>query len=95
MASFSRVIHARRGLSRQLCFPPPLRRGRRRIPSVSGKGDDDSKPYDGTVELYLGLRRRGLIPELRVGDGGHDWKYWRSMVEAVFVFFDGAFRAAE
>lgn len=55
-------------------------------------GDDDYwKLHDGTVELYIGLRRIGLKPELRVGDGGHDWKFWRSVTDAALLFLDGSF----
>ena len=59
-------------------------------------GDDDYWTlYDGTVEMYIELRRIGLKPELRVGDGGHNWKFWRLMIEDVFQFFDANLRAAE
>ncbi len=59
-------------------------------------GDDDYWTlYDGTVEMYIELRRVGLKPELRVGDGGHDWKFWRLMIADVFQFFDANLRAAE
>ena len=59
-------------------------------------GDDDYWTlYDGTVEMYIELRRIGLKPELRVGNGGHNWKFWRLMIEDVFHFFDAKLRAAE
>jgi enterochelin esterase-like enzyme len=59
-------------------------------------GDDDYWIlYDGTVEMYIELRRIGLKPELRVGDGGHNWKFWRLMTEDVFHFFDANLRAAK
>jgi S-formylglutathione hydrolase FrmB len=59
-------------------------------------GDDDYFTlYDGTVEMYIELRRIGLKPELRVSDGGHNWKFWRLMIEDVFQFFDVNLRAAE
>jgi S-formylglutathione hydrolase FrmB len=45
--------------------------------------------------MYIELRRVGLKPELRVGDGGHNWKFWRLMIEDVFQFFDANLRAAE
>ncbi|MEM6547505.1 MAG: alpha/beta fold hydrolase [Pseudomonadota bacterium] len=57
--------------------------------------DDYFRLHDGTVEMYVELRRRGLKPELRVGDGGHDWDYWRGAAEEAFRFFDGVFHPAE
>lgn len=51
-------------------------------------GDDDHLGfYDGAVELYLDLRNGGMKPELRVADGGHDWRHWRPMSREVFSFF--------
>jgi S-formylglutathione hydrolase FrmB len=59
-------------------------------------GDDDCWTlHDGTVEMYIEFRRIGLKPELRVGDGGHNWKFWRLVIEDVFQFFDANLRAAE
>ncbi|WP_428648158.1 alpha/beta hydrolase [Roseibium sp.] len=50
-------------------------------------GDDDYwKLHDGTVDMYVELRRAGFRPELRVGNGGHDWKYWRSVTEEALKF---------
>jgi enterochelin esterase family protein len=55
-------------------------------------GDDDFFDlHDGTVEMYLALRRIGLEPELRIGDGGHDWAYWRSVVPEMLAFLDAGF----
>lgn len=51
-------------------------------------GDDDNfGAYDGAVELFLELRRQGIKPELRVGDGGHDWAFWRRMLPDTLRFF--------
>ncbi|MDU8945677.1 alpha/beta hydrolase [Ovoidimarina sediminis] len=53
-------------------------------------GDDDYwKLHDGTVELYIELRRAGLRPELRVDNGGHDWKYWRRVSPDALSFLAG------
>jgi enterochelin esterase family protein len=58
-------------------------------------GDDDYfELYDGALEMFLALRARGLKPELRVDDGGHDWEYWARVAPEVFRFIDGTFRAA-
>jgi len=52
-------------------------------------GDDDVfASHDGTVEMYLELRRHGLKPALRVGDGGHDWTFWRAMLPESLRFID-------
>ena len=54
-------------------------------------GDDDYfQLHDGAAELYLDLRSMGLKPELRVGDGGHDWTFWRGMEGEAFRFLDAA-----
>jgi enterochelin esterase family protein len=59
-------------------------------------GDDDYWDLqDGTVEMYVELRRIGLEPELRVGDGGHDWAYWGAALPDVLRFFDAAFGPGE
>ena len=59
-------------------------------------GDDDYfQLHDGTVELYIALRRHGLKPELRVADGAHNWAYWRSVMDEMFHFFDGVLNPAE
>ena len=52
-------------------------------------GDDDYFDLqDGTVEMYLELRAHGLEPELRVRDGGHDWRLWGALIPDVFRFLD-------
>ena len=59
-------------------------------------GDDDELALnDGTVEMYLDLRAYGLRPELRVTDGGHNWRHWRQMVDEVLHFFDQGWENAE
>ena len=56
-------------------------------------GDDDEMgAYDGTVEMFLELRRIGLKPELRIGNGGHNHRFWRSMLKETFSFLDQALR---
>ena len=56
-------------------------------------GDDDYfQLYDGAAELFLDLRAMGLKPEFRVGDGGHDWAFWRGMEGETFRFLDAAWR---
>ncbi|MEI4235317.1 alpha/beta hydrolase [Roseovarius sp. D22-M7] len=52
-------------------------------------GDDDAMgAYDGTVEMFIELRKRGLKPELRISDGGHDHAFWKSKLSDVFRFVD-------
>jgi enterochelin esterase family protein len=58
-------------------------------------GDDDGfGAYDGAVELFLELRRQGIKPELRIGDGGHDWRFWRRMLPETVRFFAASFASA-
>lgn len=57
-------------------------------------GDDDwFGSYDGTLEMFLDLRAAGLKPELRVADGGHDLRLWRSMLPEALRFLDLSWRA--
>lgn len=54
--------------------PPPL---------YLSVGDHDYFDLEeGTIELYLELKSRGIRPELRVLDAGHTWPLWRSEFEA-------------
>jgi enterochelin esterase family protein len=51
-------------------------------------GDDDYfKFYEGSCALFVALRRAGLAAELRVDDGGHDWRLWRGQFPEVLRFF--------
>ena len=50
-------------------------------------GDDDYfRLYEGTIELFLDLRDAEVAAELRVGDGAHDWKYWRRTLPEALRF---------
>lgn len=50
-------------------------------------GDDDEMgAYDGTVEMFLDLRRLGLKPELRIAEGKHNHCFWRSMLRETLIF---------
>lgn len=54
-----------------------------------GVGDDDYFALqDGTMEMYLELRAHGLRPELRVLDGGHDWRLWSRLLDDVLRFLE-------
>ncbi len=56
-------------------------------------GDDDwFGSYDGTLEMFLDLRAAGLKPELRVADGGHDWRFWRRMTPGALSFLNKCWR---
>lgn len=57
-------------------------------------GDDDYfKFYEGSAALFVALRRAGLPAELRIDDGGHDWKLWRKQFPQVVRFLSNAMRA--
>jgi len=46
-------------------------------------GDDDYFDfYEGSAALFIDLRRAGVPAELRIDDGGHDWKLWRKQFTA-------------
>lgn len=48
-------------------------------------GDDDYL-YDGNIELYKAMRKRGIPLEYRMKDGGHTWSYWQGSLPAVLSF---------
>jgi S-formylglutathione hydrolase FrmB len=57
-------------------------------------GDDDHLGFEiGTVELFAALRARGAPVELRIGDGGHDWRYWGPAAAEGFRFLDAGWPA--
>jgi S-formylglutathione hydrolase FrmB len=50
-------------------------------------GDDDYfKFHEGSVAMFLALRRAALPAELRVVDGGHDWTVWQKQFPEVIRF---------
>ena len=58
-------------------------------------GDDDAFGFElGTVELFSALRRRAIPAELRIGDGGHDWRYWRRAAADALRWLDAGWPAA-
>ncbi|MEM7406409.1 MAG: alpha/beta hydrolase family protein, partial [Pseudomonadota bacterium] len=57
-------------------------------------GDDDFFGiYKSTTALFARLRDEGLKAELRIGDGGHDWRYWRTVLPEVLKRFSTEFGA--
>lgn len=81
-------------LARQSPFAslPALARLEDPPPVLLAVGDEDYFDFqDGTVEMYLALRRIGMEPELRVTDGGHDMPFVRSVLDEALVFLDSAF----
>lgn len=56
-------------------------------------GDDDFFGlYFGTLDMFEALRRAGIDAELRVVDGGHDWRVWRPAAVEALRFFDAGWR---
>ena len=59
-------------------------------------GDDDFlKFYEGSCQLFVALRRAGLNAELRVDDGGHDWRLWGRQIPDVIRFLAGAIQTPQ
>lgn len=59
-------------------------------------GDDDAMgAYDGTVEMFIELRKRGLKPELRISDGGHDHALWKSRLRDILRFVDESWESRD
>ncbi|GJL80397.1 MAG: hypothetical protein DHS20C01_00310 [marine bacterium B5-7] len=59
-------------------------------------GDDDYfGVFNSTTKLYDDLWEAGIPAELRIGDGGHNWKYWSSILPNVLKHFarDFGYRA--
>ena len=51
-------------------------------------GDDDGFGTQfATLELFEELRDRNIPAELRIDDGGHDWKVWRSALGPMLQWF--------
>lgn len=51
-------------------------------------GDEDFT-YDANIDLVAAFRSRHIPYELRIKDGGHDWRYWgKSLREAICFVFD-------
>ncbi len=44
-------------------------------------GDDDFPSIvDGTVRMHLALKEAGIESELRIDNGGHEWRMWRDVI---------------
>ena len=54
-------------------------------------GDEDFL-LDVNTEFYKEMRKAGIPCELRVRDGNHDWKYWRSSLSIALPFISDSFR---
>jgi S-formylglutathione hydrolase FrmB len=55
-------------------------------------GDDDELELaTGAVLLHAALRRAGLRAELRITDGGHDWRLWARELDPALRFVGAAF----
>lgn len=54
-------------------------------------GDDDPNQYEGNCLVHLAMRKKEILHEFRIRDGGHTWSYWRSALPKVleFVSFTG------
>jgi S-formylglutathione hydrolase FrmB len=56
-------------------------------------GDDDGLNfYEGSTQLFVALRRAGLQAELRVEDGGHDWRLWGKQLPDLLRFVTDAMK---
>lgn len=51
-------------------------------------GDDDHIPnvYEGNCLIHIAMRKKEILHEFRIGDGGHTWNYWRSALPKVLEF---------
>ena len=53
-------------------------------------GDDDFL-YEGNALIHIAMRKKGILHEYRVRDGGHGWTYWRDSLPEVLRFISDAF----
>ena len=53
-------------------------------------GDDDFL-FNGNSTLHIEMRQLGLPHEYRVRDGGHQWSYWRSGLDAGLEYIGAGF----
>ncbi len=53
-------------------------------------GDDDFL-YEGNSLVHIALRKKEILHEYRVRDGGHTWTYWRAALPSVLQFVSDAF----
>lgn len=53
-------------------------------------GDDDFL-YEGNSLIHIALRKKEIVHEFRVRDGGHTWTYWRASLPKVLEFVSDAF----
>jgi enterochelin esterase-like enzyme len=53
-------------------------------------GDDDFL-YEGNSLVHIAMRKKGIVHEFRIRDGGHTWTYWRASLTAVMTFVSDAF----
>lgn len=53
-------------------------------------GDDDFL-YEGNCLVHMTMRKRKIIHEFRIRDGGHTWTYWRGSLPNVLSFVSDSF----
>lgn len=53
-------------------------------------GDDDALSTN-NMKLHMELKQLGIPHEFRIGDGKHDWKYWRSITPDVLHYISSIF----
>ncbi|MBN1108682.1 MAG: esterase family protein [Bacteroidales bacterium] len=53
-------------------------------------GDDDFL-YEGNSLVHIAMRKKEILHEFRIRDGGHSWSYWRSALPVVLEFVSMSF----
>ena len=53
-------------------------------------GDDDFL-YEGNSLVHIAMRKKGILHEFRISDGGHNWTYWRKSLPTVLSFVSDSF----
>jgi enterochelin esterase-like enzyme len=53
-------------------------------------GDDDFL-FEGNSLVHIAMRKKGILHEFRIRDGGHTWTYWRASLPDVLAFISDAF----
>ncbi len=91
--SFGRPFQARRFLEQHpRAFLDTLKAYDGEIGVFLHSADDDGfGGHISTMKLYMLMQEKKIKTELRIVDGGHDWKVWRRDLPEILRWFDGFF----
>jgi len=59
-----------------------------RVPRVYFDIGADDPFFEGTADLHVTLRNAGIRHRFQVSEGGHDWRFWRTLLEQALLHID-------